>query len=134
MPTNHDDEPIIEVTATPMGGEPQKHIFPYTTGSGIVSGSTVPQVVKDQPEPAIQYATYFLDNLKAKYSAEKYDFVMEVSEEEEVDRGWFTHMDVGGGIDFEGGKWEAKIKGTPKKITRKKKTTVRIGLEKKEDI
>lgn len=133
MSKNNDkDEPVIEVTATPVGGERKIQNFPLSTESATVSGSTVPQVAGEQPGNAIQVAAQFLDNLKGKYSAEKYDFVMEVSEEEEVDRGWFSHMDVGGGIDFEGGKWEAKIKGTPKKITRKKKTTVRIGLEEKE--
>ena len=40
-------------------------------------------------------------------------------------------MNIGGGFDFEGGKWEAWIKGTPKKIKRTKETTIRVGLEKK---
>jgi len=131
MTNNHDDEPIIEVTTTPVGGPPSTQVFPYSTESTTGSGSTVPQVAGEQPDTAIQVAVQFLDNLKGKYSAEKYDLVVEVNEEEEVDRGWFTHTNVGGGIDFECGKREAKIKGIPKKVKRKKKTTVRIGLEEK---
>ncbi len=42
-------------------------------------------------------------------------------------------MDLGGGFDFEGGKLEAKIKGTPKKIKKSKETTIRVGFEKKEE-
>ncbi len=38
---NHDDEPIIEVTATPVGGAPSTQVFPYSTESVTVSGSTV---------------------------------------------------------------------------------------------
>lgn len=131
MANDHDDEPVIEVTATPVGGQPNTQIFPYSTESATISGSTVPQVAGEQPDTAIQVAAQFLDNLKGNYSAEKYDLVVEVDEEEEIDRGWFTHADVGGGIDFDSGKWEARIKGTPKKVKKKKKTTVRIGLEEK---
>jgi len=131
MANHNDDEPIIEVTATPVGGQPSTQVFPYSTESTRVSGSTVPQVAGERPGTAIQVAAQFLDDLKGRYNAEKYDLVVEVDEEEEVDRGWFSHTDVGGGIDFESGKWEAKIKGTPKKVKKTKKTIVRIGLEEK---
>jgi hypothetical protein len=133
MSKNYDsDEPVIEVTATPIGGGPKTLNFPLSTESATVSGSTVPMVAGEEPDKAVQFATVFLDHIKEKYSAEEYNLVVKFSEKEEIDRGWFSHVDVGGGIDFEGGKWEAKIKGTPKKITRKKETTIRIGLEKKE--
>ena len=76
MANNYDDEPIIEVTATPVGGQPSTQVFPYSTESATVSGSTVPQVAGEQPDTAIQVAAHFLDNLKGKYSAEKYDLVV----------------------------------------------------------
>ncbi len=131
MSNKYEDEPIIEVTATPIGGKPNTQIFPYSTDVATISASTVPQVEREQPDTAIKFALQFLKNLKDEYSAERHDLVVEVDEEEEVDRGWFTHMDFGGGIDFNCGKWEAKIKGTPKKVKKKKKTTVRVSLEEK---
>jgi len=131
MTSNNNGEPVIEVTATPVGGAPITNTFPYSTETATVTGSTVPQVAGRQNDTAVQAASKLLDNLKLNYDPEKYDFVIEVNEEEEVNKGWFSHMDVTGGIDFEGGKWEASIKGTPKKIRKKKKTTITFGLEEK---
>ena len=132
MSNDYNDEPIIEVTATPIGGVPQTATFPLSTESTTISGSTVPMVAGNEPDKAVQLVTVFLDHIKERYSAEEYDLVVKFNETEESDRGWFSHMDLGGGFDFEGGKLEAKIKGTPKKIKKSKETTIRVGLEKKE--
>ena len=132
MSNDYNDEPIIEVTATPIGGVPQTATFPLSTESTTISGSTVPMVAGNEPDKAVQLVTVFLDHIKERYSAEEYDLVIKFNETEEIDRGWFSHMDLGGGFDFEGGKLEAKIKGTPKKIKKSKETTIRVGLEKKE--
>ena len=70
----YNDEPVIEVTATPVGGQPSTQVFPYSTESATVSGSPVPQVAGEQPGNAIQVAAQFLDNLKGRYSAENSPF------------------------------------------------------------
>ena len=127
------DEPIIEVTSTPIDGEPEKHTFPFSTESPTISGSTVPQVAGDLAGQAMQVTDKFLDHLRDRYRADEHDIVIKVTEDEEKDRGWFTHMDMGGSFNFPKGKGEARVKGTPKKEKRTKETTIRIGLEKKKE-
>lgn len=132
MVKDYTDEPFIEVTATPTTGPSTATKFPFSTNSATIAGSTVTTLVTGKVDNAIGLATAFLDHIKDKYQADEYDLVIRLTEKEKVDRGWFSHMDVGGGIDFEGGKWEAHIRGTPKKIIRTKESIIRVSMEKKE--
>ena len=127
------DEPIIEVITTVAGEAPEKYEFPITTVSGEVSGVTVPKVAKQETGKSVGIVTAFLDHIKENFKAEEHDLVVKFTEKEEIDRGWFSHMDLllGGTLKFDGGTWEGKVKGTPKKEKRTKETTVRISLEKK---
>jgi hypothetical protein len=132
---NKNDEPIIEVTATPVRGMPITRNYSLYDSSGEIAIENVPGLVSSNQEEAVKLATLFLDHIKQNYSSTGHELYVKVEEEEEIDRGWFSHidLDLGGGIDFEGGRLDAKVKGTPKKEKRKKKTTIRVGVEKKEE-
>lgn len=129
------DEPIIEVTATPTGGEPAIKTFAFSTSSQTISGETVPYVAKIERDKAIDVVTMFIDNIKDSYKVAEHKIVVKMKEEEKVDRGWFSHMDLslGGGLGFDGGTWEGKVKGIPKKESRTKETIIEVYLEKKND-
>jgi len=131
----YDDGPIIEITATPTGGKPEIKTFAFSTSSQAISGETVPYVAKSERDKAIEITTMFIDNIKDSYKAAEHKIVVKMKEEEKIDRGWFSHMDLslGGGLGFDGGTWEGKVKGLPRKESRTKETIIEVSLEKKSD-
>lgn len=128
------DEPVVEVITTVTGEAPEKWEFPITTVSKEISGTTVPKVAKQETDKKVELVTAFLDHIKENYKAEEHELVVKFTEKEETDRDWFTHIDfsLGGAINFDGGTWEGKVKGTPKKEKRTKESTIRVSLEKKD--
>jgi hypothetical protein len=135
MAGKSDYEPTIVVTIAPKSENQRVLEFPFSTESNTVSGSTVPSVAKTETEQAIGLATKLIDYLKDTFVAGEQKLVIKLTEEEKIDRGWFSHMDLslGGKFEFPDGSWEAKIKGTPLKEKRTKETRMEVSLEKKEN-
>jgi hypothetical protein len=128
---DHKEEPLIEVTATPIEGSPTKMSFPWDVSSGSIAGSTVPYVSKQNVEASIDTATAVLDVLKDTYISTEKKLVIRVTEKEETDRGWWSHFDFSVSLGLDLGKWEATVKGVPKKEKRTKEKTIEVSLDNK---
>ena len=111
--------------------QPIKSEFPISTASTEISHITVP-LVTDNPEEKCPLVEKSLDIIKNHFEAGKHSIVLKITEEEEVDKGWFSHTDLSGGYSFEKGDINFKVKSTPKKIKRKKKTTIEVDLKEKD--
>lgn len=128
---NNDDEPILSVVATPFTGEVIAKDYGIETESTTVSGENVPLVSKN--ETAINYVAQVVDALKNQYHANKHTLVVDIEETEQVDKGWFSHFDMGVSIGLDNGKLDIKVgEGSPKNIKKTKKTTIEFSLKDKE--
>ncbi|HUT72227.1 MAG TPA: hypothetical protein VMW89_16275 [Desulfatiglandales bacterium] len=128
MPEEKDnDEPIIEVTATPMGGSPLIEQFPYSSTGMDISLKMVPEWARKGLKLSEPDVADFIDALK-----ENYTLVINRIVTEEKDRGWWSHMDceLSGKVASEGGEIKAAVKGTPKHEKTKREERVEISLRK----
>lgn len=124
-------EPIIEVVATPTGQKPIKSEYPILSASADISAATVP-LVTDNPEEKYPLVNKIIDSLIDQFVPDKHTIALKITEKEVEDKGWLSHMDFGAEFNFEKGNYGIKVKGTPKKIKRKKETTIEVGLKEKD--
>lgn len=129
-----DEEPIIEVTATPAHGGSITKIFPFSTSSEAISGSTISYIEEKVSEEHFKLVKLFIDSVKENYKAAEHKVVVTIKEKEEIDRGWFSHMSFGGKFNLNDNTIEAQVKSDyPKKERRTKETTIEISMKKKDD-
>ena len=116
----------ISVTATPRLGKPQNFEFSSDNSGAEITGSTIPIVAKENVEEAKSIAEKIINLIKKVYPPSKDKIEILVEEEEEIDRGWFSHSEVNIKLPFDGGTWQFETKSVPKKVKRTKKTKISL--------
>jgi hypothetical protein len=117
-------EPIIIVTATTTQGFPiNVTSYPSTTASGLISGSTLQPITKDNLEEKVAAMTAYIDSLKNIYQNEERE-ITRVTEKETIDRGWLSHMSFSAKFNFDDCSLEVKIEGVPRKEIKTKETEI----------